>query len=147
MDVLLVSLEIVRCCKAFRVGAILDPALERPTMCRRMLPTKSQFARNKNSSVHARVPHFSSALFLNVLPHWRHTRGWLFSDAYPESVPSTWTFTCPGRSRITVCDSVDVVEKAMELLIPVQGSANALSATRRCTNSSLYWNACSLSNP
>jgi hypothetical protein len=33
MDILLVSLEIVRCRKAFRVGAILDPTLEWSTVC------------------------------------------------------------------------------------------------------------------
>jgi hypothetical protein len=52
MDILLVSLEIVRCCKAFRVGTILDPTFEGSTMCRRMLPKKSQCARNQYSSMH-----------------------------------------------------------------------------------------------
>lgn len=39
VDVFLVSLEIVRCCKAFGVCAVLDATLEWSAMCRRVFPT------------------------------------------------------------------------------------------------------------
>jgi hypothetical protein len=52
MDVLLVSLEIVRCRKAFRIGAVLDPTFEWSAVCRRMFPSEGSICLSADSGTH-----------------------------------------------------------------------------------------------